>query len=146
MRETIFALELRVEGFFGADANVSGGGALAGVHLGASSWFARSPWGLLYMGGAEVGAMSSWTTVSVPASFSLEVGPELLLGGNHRTGMILSLAWAPRLLYNFAGGEALSPYGAELALRISRVTIPLWFLQTSDQTSFVGLGLAYHLL
>jgi hypothetical protein len=90
--------------------------------------------------------MSSWASVSVPADFSLELGAELLLSGDHRTGVILSLSWAPRLLYNFAGSEVLSPYGAELALHFSTFEIPLWFLQTSDQTTFVGLGFAYHLL
>jgi hypothetical protein len=141
--QTYPTLEVRLEGFYGFDSAVSGGGAMAGVHLGATTWLGASNFALYYMGGAELGVLVSQGVASAPASLSLELGAALLADGDRRTGTSVSLCWAPRLLNNFSGGEVASLVGVELALHDGHFKVPLWALWTRDQTLLLGLGLGY---
>jgi len=111
-----------------------------GFQLGGSAWFTKA-FGLLFMTGADGGYLLSPHDGAIIVDW--ELGPELLLGGNHRSGTVFSLTWAPKVFVNVrGGGEVASPEGFELAFNIGGLKLPFWLLHTLDGATFFGGALA----
>jgi hypothetical protein len=113
---------------------------MLGFQLGGSAWFTKA-FGVLFLTGADGGYLLAPHDGTIIVDW--ELGPELLLGGDHRRGTVFSLTWAPKVFVNVRGGaEVASPEGIELAFNIYGLKLPFWLLHTLDGATFFGGALA----
>jgi hypothetical protein len=154
--DLVFQFDLRATGFYAsgtvapAPSPVTGvampgkqpssGAGVLGFQLGGSYWLTKG-FGLLFMTGADGGYLFAPHLGTLLVDW--ELGPEFLAGGNHHSGTIISITWAPKLLSNLKGGEVGSPAGFEVAFNIYGIKIPLWMLHALDGGNFLGAGLAF---
>jgi hypothetical protein len=148
-----FQFDLRATTFYGSSSSggscsvacspsesASSGAFALGFQLGGSAWLTKA-FGLLFMTGADGGYLFSPHDGAMLVDW--ELGPELLMGGNHRNGAVVSFTWAPKVLVNVrGGGEVASPEGFEVAFNLWGLKLPFWFLHTLDGATFYGAALA----